>query len=199
MESGQRTPHEPSAATTEASFDRRALLSSASLLAMAGGLTASYGTFFVFAGQYLYPDEDPGAWHFVARAVDIPPGGSLAFESPQGVQVVVKRDAAASPGVVALEQFQALSSICPHLGCRVHWEPHNHRFFCPCHNGEFDAEGRPTGGPPKAANQHLAHYPLRIEGELIFLNLPTQTVQTRPLQASLSRASRSPHSGGDWS
>jgi hypothetical protein len=55
MESGQRTPHEPSAATTEASFDRRALLSSASLLAMAGGLTASYGTFFVLRHSTFIP------------------------------------------------------------------------------------------------------------------------------------------------
>lgn len=146
---------------------------------MAGGLVAGYGTFFVFAGEFLYPEPDPGAWYFVARTADLEPGGSLSFESPQGVMVVIKRDAVAKGEASSVEHFQALSSICPHLGCRVHWEQQHHRFFCPCHNGEFDAEGRPTGGPPKAANQHLARYPLKVEDGLLFLQLPTQTVTMR--------------------
>ena len=42
-----------------------------------------------------------------------------------------------------------LSSICPHLGCPLRPGPTDRdQFVCPCHNGTFDAEGRPTGGPP---------------------------------------------------
>lgn len=164
---------------------------------MAGGLAAGYGTFFVFAGEYLYPAPDPGAWYYVARLSDLEPGGSLTFESPQGVSVVIKREARPTHGPVDAEQFRALSSVCPHLGCRVHWEPHNHRFFCPCHNGEFDAEGRPTGGPPKAANQHLARYPLKIEEGLLFLRMPTQTVSARRELPASQQTAQAPCRRGD--
>lgn len=183
----------PTDGSQNSALNRRTLLASASTLAMAGGLAAGYGTFFAFAGEFLYPEPDPGAWYFVARTADLAAGGSLPFESPQGVMVVIKRDATASSEDSGAEQFQALSSVCPHLGCRVHWEPHNNRFFCPCHNGEFDDEGRPTGGPPKAANQHLARYPLKVEDGLLFLRFPTQTVNTRVAERSSSpSAQRSP-------
>ena len=161
--------------------DRRDFLSSISTLAMAGGLAAGYGTFFVMAGRYLYPDPDPGAWYFVTRARDVEPDGSLSYESPRGLRVVVKRRAAAeNPAELTAEDFVALSSVCPHLGCRVHWEPHNDRFFCPCHNGEFDALGRATGGPPKTANQSLPRYPLAIADGLLFIRMPTQVVDRAP-------------------
>ena len=177
-DSVQPTPAEQADDSNDLSVNRRTLLASASTLAMGGGLVGGYGTFFAFAGEFLYPEPDPGAWYFVARTADLEAGGSLPFESPQGVMVVIKRDATALGADSGAEHFQALSSVCPHLGCRVHWEPHNNRFFCPCHNGEFDAEGRPTGGPPKAANQHLARYPLKVDEGMLFLRLPTQTVST---------------------
>jgi menaquinol-cytochrome c reductase iron-sulfur subunit len=41
-----------------------------------------------------------------------------------------------------------LSPICPHLGCPVNWQPDQKGFFCPCHGGQFDSQGRKTGGPP---------------------------------------------------
>jgi Rieske Fe-S protein len=40
------------------------------------------------------------------------------------------------------------SSICPHLGCPVNWQPDQSRFYCPCHGGIFNTEGEHTGGPP---------------------------------------------------
>jgi cytochrome b6-f complex iron-sulfur subunit len=68
--------------------------------------------------------------------------------------------------------FTALSSICPHLGCRVHWEPENKRFFCPYHNGVFDPSGRATEGPPKVDGQDLARYELDIRNDLLFIQIP---------------------------
>jgi len=197
QESSQPLPAQALDDSSSSSLDRRSFLASASTLAMAGGLAAGYGTFFAFAGEYLYPEPDPGAWYYVARTADLQPGGSLPFESPQGVMVVVKRDGTTSGEVASVEQFQALSSICPHLGCRVHWEPHNNRFFCPCHNGEFDAEGIPTGGPPKSANQHLARYPLRVEEGMLFLRLPTQSVHVPRSQPSTSQSAYTPCRRGE--
>ena len=46
----------------------------------------------------------------------------------------------------------ARSLLCTHFGCRVVWEPaRGQRYRCPCHQGWFDADGRPVAGPPTAA------------------------------------------------
>jgi menaquinol-cytochrome c reductase iron-sulfur subunit len=40
------------------------------------------------------------------------------------------------------------SSICPHLGCPVNWDPARKEFRCPCHGGIFDVSGSKISGPP---------------------------------------------------
>jgi cytochrome b6-f complex iron-sulfur subunit len=45
------------------------------------------------------------------------------------------------------EGFAALSATCTHLGCVVRWKKGRRQFFCPCHGGRFDVEGRVLGGP----------------------------------------------------
>jgi Rieske Fe-S protein len=42
----------------------------------------------------------------------------------------------------------ARSLLCSHFGCRVEWREAERRYHCPCHEGLFDAEGMPVGGPP---------------------------------------------------
>jgi Rieske Fe-S protein len=46
------------------------------------------------------------------------------------------------------EDFTVLSSICPHLGCPINWNPGQGQFLCPCHGGHFAADGRRIAGPP---------------------------------------------------
>ena len=58
----------------------------------------------------------------------------------------------------------------------VHWESVNDRFFCPCHNGAFDASGAPTEGPPAKAKQYLTRFPLKVEGKLLYVDAPTSSV-----------------------
>jgi Rieske Fe-S protein len=142
-------------------------------------LAACYGTFFAWAGRFLFPRRRQEAWLFVRPTAQIAPGESLTYESPTGVRVVIKRAATASgESGAALEQFIALSSVCPHLGCRVHWEGQNNRFFCPCHNGAFDPEGRATAGPPLAAHQQLPRYALKLERELLYIQMPSESLGT---------------------
>lgn len=45
-------------------------------------------------------------------------------------------------------QLKVLSPICPHLGCSVAWRANQNKFVCPCHGGQFDAEGKRLSGPP---------------------------------------------------
>jgi menaquinol-cytochrome c reductase iron-sulfur subunit len=42
----------------------------------------------------------------------------------------------------------ALSNICTHMQCDVHWDPQLGNFLCPCHGGLYDIDGNNVGGPP---------------------------------------------------
>jgi Rieske Fe-S protein len=156
----------------EGGIVRREFLSGSGM-AMVGGLVASYGTLVVFAGRYLYPSgPQPKAWVYLTDLKSMKKGDSLEWESPTGEKIVVARQ----EEVGEVDDFIALSSVCPHLGCQVHWEAHNDRFFCPCHNGVFTPEGVAIEGPPAQAGQRLAEYPLKIEQGLLFIEVPTETL-----------------------
>ncbi|MEX2188941.1 MAG: Rieske (2Fe-2S) protein [Pirellulales bacterium] len=183
-------PVSPPVEKREADGSRRDFLTAASAVAMAGGVAASYGTLAVMAGRYLYPSEDHNtAWQFVGLVDDITREKSLTYESPGGARVVIARQ---SDGNAAAD-FVALSNVCPHLGCKVHWEPQNTRFFCPCHNGAFDATGKATLGPPAEANQSLKKYPLDVVGNQLYILAPLVSVvqaESRPSVARRSDAAR---------
>ncbi len=151
--------------------DRRAFLGKASKGAMAAGLVGGYGGLGAIALRYLYPARpDELSWQFVAEADTIEVGQSLLYEGPSGETINIARQAREGGS----EDFVALSSTCPHLGCQVRWEAQNDRFFCPCHNGVFDPSGRGIGGPPGEAGQSLAQYPLKVEGGLLHIAVPTE-------------------------
>ena len=99
---------------------------------------------------------------------------------PSGAKVVVARQEEGDSAAA----FVALSSICPHLGCKVFWEANNDRFFCPCHNGAFDASGAPTEGPPATADQHLTRFPLTVKDNLLLIHVPTDGVVVTSAEAS---------------
>lgn len=148
---------------------RRRFVTRMSKVAMAAGLAGGYGGFALVAGRYLYPSGPrPTVRQFVSRADSLRIGDSLLYRAPSGESIHVTRQ-----GVQATARdFVALSSTCPHLGCRVHWEARNNRYFCPCHNGVFDPSGVATGGPPAEAGQSLPRYPLAVRDGLIFIEVP---------------------------
>ena len=150
---------------------RREFLGTTTAL-MACGLIGGYGTLGSFAGRFLYSDAENTAWLFVATMDQFLKEGSMLFVTPGGARVVVARQGHGEEA----EAFIALSSVCPHLGCQVHWEPQNSQFFCPCHNGAFDPIGKAISGPPKAANQSLKQFPLRVEKGLLFIQVPIESV-----------------------
>lgn len=157
----------------EPSEERRSFLSSASSWMMAGGLAAGYGTFAYTAGQFLFLNQPADAnWMFVTDLQSFPVGKSTTFRAPAGQTIIITR--IADSGLTG--DFIALSDVCPHLGCHVHWELQNQRFFCPCHNGAFDASGKPLEGPPKDANQSLPTYPLMVEKGLLFIDVPSRLI-----------------------
>lgn len=168
MTTGAPHPPDPAAA---GGTTRRGFLTRASGVAMVAGLAAGYGAFAQVALRYLYPaGRAPRRWMFVARADELAPGAAVRYRAPNGAPVNIARQGEAGDA----GDFIALSSTCPHLGCQVHWEPQNNRFFCPCHNGAFDPSGIATAGPPAEAGQSLPRYPLKLDGGLLFIEVPTE-------------------------
>ncbi len=152
---------------------RRTLLSQLTLAGMLAGLASGYGMFAALIGSFLFPARtDVGKkWQFVTDLATFHSGESRTYVSPSGQQAVITR--VADSGDMA--DFVALSSVCPHLGCQVHWESQNARFFCPCHNGAFDVEGNPIEGPPARDNRALTRFELLVENGLLFIHVETES------------------------
>jgi len=137
-------------------------------VAMFAGLVTAYGTLAAIAARFLYPSRPaPKGWMYVSPLERFGRGESRRFQTPSGEAINITRQG--TDGDV--RDFVALSSVCPHLGCQVHWEPQNDRYFCPCHNGVFSPDGTATAGPPADAGQSLVEYPLKVDGDLLFIEV----------------------------
>lgn len=75
---------------------------------------------------------------------DIPPGEG-AVMMVKGTKLAVYRNGSG--------ELSALSPVCTHLGCLVHWNTTEKSWDCPCHGSRFDPMGRVLNGPAVAALQ----------------------------------------------
>jgi cytochrome b6-f complex iron-sulfur subunit len=84
-------------------------------------------------GQLVAGD---GFWTEVAGVADVPPGSAVRFST------------AAFDGFVVNDAgtIRALSSVCTHMGCTLHFRPDWADFRCPCHGASFDLAGRLANG-----------------------------------------------------
>ncbi len=55
---------------------------------------------------------------------------------------------------------------CTHLGCRIRFQQEKDRYFCPCHGGVFDTEGKVVSGPPP---KPLKQHPVKSEGGKVYV------------------------------
>ncbi len=148
---------------------RRGFIKNASRVAMAAGVVGGYGAFAAISGRYLYPARTGEVmWQFVTEVAGVKVGEAIRYRGPSGEAINITRMARDG----GADDFIALSSTCPHLGCQVRWESQNDRFFCPCHNGVFDPSGVATGGPPAEAGQTLPRYELKVERGLLHIAVP---------------------------
>ena len=162
--------------------ERRKFLSTSSKALMAAGLAGGYGAFAAVAGRFLYPAKPTEKrWVFVTEEASMGVGDSLLFRGPSGEQVNVTRQGRGS----GADDFIALSSTCPHLGCQVYWEAQNERYFCPCHNGTFDPQGTGTGGPPGDAGQSLPRYDLKVDNGMLFMSVAVSSLIAETAQGEI--------------
>lgn len=83
-------------------------------------------------------------WVSIGPAADVKPGQFTRVVLPEanGKAVIFVTQAVD-------RTYLALSALCTHKGCEVKWETGGHQFLCPCHRGQFDAQGKNIGGPPR--------------------------------------------------
>lgn len=152
---------EPAPAAAEPPRGRRSFLARALLF---GGLAASFGTALAVVARYIYPRKGIRRIRevFLAPLRDIPVGKGRPYTLPSGATALVTNTGA---------EIVALSDVCPHLGCKVHWEEEKREFFCPCHGGVFAKDGRAVAGPPADEKKDLKKFGLKQVGENLFIEI----------------------------
>lgn len=109
-------------------------------LCLGGMATLAAGAVMWPVYRYLSPrsGNDEGRKVVVAEQ-DIPEKGVHFFEYAGSAAVLVRTRGG---GLIAL------SAVCSHLGCIIQWDKDKQSFICPCHGGQFSAEGVVIAGPP---------------------------------------------------
>jgi cytochrome b6-f complex iron-sulfur subunit len=127
-----------------------------------GALVGLGGLAFRFL-QYLYPVVPPVKLVevFASKEADIPPDGVRFVNLPQG-PVMLERSGG---------QVRALSAICTHLGCIIHWHPDRKEFVCPCHGGVYARDGHVVSGPPPRPLEKLE---VQMRSERVFVLMKAQ-------------------------
>ena len=94
-------------------------------------------------------------WNLLAgceAGSDDEPAGPLTIavaELPLNRRVRLEKDGRAVEVVRTDTGVTARSLLCTHQGCNVRWIEEEQVYLCPCHDGKFNAEGRPIYGPPR--------------------------------------------------
>lgn len=60
----------------------------------------------------------------------------------------------------------ALKGVCTHMECNVSYKPEERQFYCACHQGWFDEDGKNISGPPP---KPLEFFDYTIEGEKLIV------------------------------
>lgn len=125
---------------------RRSFLQLLPLGVLAGVFASIGGAAFRFLRPRLSAPSDQ--WHDVAALTEL--------KGPQPIAKKIVADRISGWAVTTEEHHvfvlpennnRVLSTICPHAGCEVAWEPSANRFACPCHDSHFSADGSRISGP----------------------------------------------------
>ena len=111
------------------------------------GLLVTCGLGGLLYGLYRFMAPGGGAAAPVEIPLSaVPVGGSYTFQY------------GTTPAILLHEEegkVQAFSLVCTHMACTVVWQGEKKEFYCPCHDGYFDANGNVLSGPPPAPLERL--------------------------------------------
>jgi Rieske Fe-S protein len=74
------------------------------------------------------------------------------------------------------KKIDALSAVCPHLGCAVGWDDTAKNFLCPCHNSRWNDQGQLAGQGP--AKRGLDPLPIEVKDGRLRLTWLTYKLDT---------------------
>ena len=83
------------------------------------------------------------------KVAEPPPVAEVPLNSlPEGERVRVMMGVTPIEVTRTGDEVTAHSLWCTHLGCEVKWNGERKKYFCPCHEGVYNAKGFPISGPP---------------------------------------------------
>ena len=62
--------------------------------------------------------------------------------------------------------LQAFVLVCTHLDCNITYKPDLKKFYCACHEGWYDEDGKNVAGPPPSPLRKLG---IGVEGDMIVI------------------------------
>ena len=96
--------------------------------------------------------------------------------------------------------LRALYQKCPHLGCKVPWDPATGEFKCPCHGSVYNLIGEYESGP---APRGMDRFPISIQNDHVMVDTsafvegpPPGTHEGPPPGPMTTQASLDPRDGG---
>jgi Rieske Fe-S protein len=104
----------------------------------------------------------PGEWIPIGTITNLPPDRPtsmvLTLSRQDGWERITQQVAVFV--VPNEEQPRVFSSVCPHLGCPIHYDNATHHFVCSCHQSIWNRDGEKMEGPSPRGMDPL---PVKIE------------------------------------
>lgn len=127
-------------------------------LFMRGGLLASSALIIKLGVDYVFPSMEapPLRKLLIGRIDELELGEAKEFQVGDATLFLIKTE----------DRYKVFSSICTHLGCKINWEAHRNRFYCPCHKGIFNSNGDVVEGPPPRA---LDEFKVEVDKKLVYM------------------------------
>lgn len=137
-----------------------------------GGFAALGGIAALYAAKKTWdPLPSVSAAGFTTIDLSAAKENELAVEKWRGKPIfILKKGSDMKPDardvVVGGSHYLIVVGLCTHLGCIPSYLKDEKKFRCPCHGGEFDANGKQIFGPPPSP---LPIPPFKINGNSIVL------------------------------
>jgi cytochrome b6-f complex iron-sulfur subunit len=138
-----------------------------SKLLMGGGLFASSALLLRHGLDYIFPsmESPPMKKLLIGRIDQIKLGEAKEVQVGESTLYLIRNE----------DGYKVFSSVCTHLGCKVNWEAHRNRFYCPCHKGIFDLQGNVVEGPPP---RPLDEFKVEVDNNLVYMWIEEKSRRT---------------------